>query len=124
MIGLFQVIEGREEKALEVPEEHIVEREHCIKKQRVDVLEAVPRRAGFMGGKAKDAASRKRIIFASEIDAGVMAAMMEDTPHVRADSAQIEDIVQGLVDARPGRDGVVIAVVGDVQQEECLREAA
>jgi hypothetical protein len=59
-----------------------------------------------------------------EIDAGVMAPMMEDTPHVRADSAQIEDIVQGFVDVRPGRDGVVIAVMGDVQQKECLREAA
>src|SRR5258708_7598872 len=81
MIGAFQIIVGREEKALEVPEEHIVERKHCIKEQRIDVLEAVPRRAGFMGGKAKDAASRKRIIFAVEIDAGVMAPMMEDTPH-------------------------------------------
>ena len=76
-----------------------------------------------MGGKAKDAASRKRIIFAVEIDAGVMATMMEDTPHVRADSAQIEDIVQGFVDVRPRRDGVVIAIMGDVQQKECLREA-
>src|SRR5208282_6743031 len=115
---------GREEKALEVPEEHIVEREHGIKEERIDVLEPVPGRAGFIGGKAKDAASRERIIFAVEIDAGVMTAMMENTPHVRADSAQIEDIVQGLVDARPGRDGVVIAVMGDVQQKECLREAA
>ena len=50
--------------------------------------------------------------------------MMEDTPHVRTDSAQIEDVVQGFVDERPGRDGVVIAVMGDVQQKECLREAA
>src|SRR5208282_4097659 len=115
---------GREEKALEVPEEHIVEREHRIQEERIDVLEAVPRRAGFMGSKAKDAASRKRIIFAVEIDAGVMAPMMEDTPHVRADSAQIEDIVQGFIDPRPGRESVVSAVVGDVQQKEGLREAA
>src|SRR5580658_8055233 len=124
MIGTFQIIVGREEKALEVPEEHIVEREHRIQEKRIDVLEAVPRRAGFMGGKAKDAASGKRIIFAVEVDAGVMAPVMEDTPHVRADSAQIEDIVQGFVDARPGRDGVVIAVMGNVQQKESLREAA
>src|SRR5271168_1530032 len=124
MIGAFQIIVGREEKTLEVPEEHIVKGEHCIKEQRVDVLETVPWRPGFIWCKAKDAASRKRIIFAVEIDAGVMSAMVEDTPHVRTDSAQIEDIVQGLVNARPGRDGVVIAVVGDVQQEECLREAA
>src|SRR5258706_6291797 len=124
MTGAFQIIVGRKEKAFEVPEEHIVEREHCIKEQRIDVLEPVPRRAAFIGGKAKDAASRKRIIFAVEIDARVMAPMMEDTPHVRADSAQIEDIVQSLVDARSGRNGVVIAVMGDVQQKECLREAA
>src|SRR5271170_6443322 len=124
MIGAFQVIVGREEKALEVPEKHIVEREHRIQEKRIDVLKAVPRRAGFMGGKAKDATSRKRIIFAVEIDAGVMAPMVEDTPHVRADPAQIEDIVQGFVDARPGRDGVVIAVMSDVQQKERLREAA
>ena len=77
-----------------------------------------------MGREAKDAASCKRVIFAVKIDAGVVAAMMEDTPHVRADSAEIEDIVQRLVYERPGRDGVVVAVVGDVQQKECLREAA
>src|SRR5271154_7181418 len=124
VIGALQIIVGREEKALEVPEEYIVEREHGIKEQRIDVLEPVPRRAGFIGGEAKDAASRKRIIFAMEIDAGVMAAMMENTPHVRADSAQIENIVQGFVDTRPGRDGVVIAVMSDVQQKERLREAA
>ena len=53
-----------------------------------------------------------------------MTTVMEDTPHVRTDSAQIENIVQGFVDARPRRDGVVIAVVGDVQQEECLRDPA
>jgi hypothetical protein len=80
--------------------------------------------AGFIGRKAKDAASGERIVFAVEIDAGVMAPMVEDTPHVRADSTEIEDIVQGFVDERPGRDGVVIAVMGDVQQKECLREAA
>src|SRR5277367_5334106 len=104
MIGAFQIIVGREEKALEVPEKYIVEREHRIQEKRIDVLEAVPRRAGFMWGKAKDAASRKRIVFALEINAGVMAPMMEYPPHVRADSAQIEDVVQGFVDARPGRN--------------------
>src|SRR5580692_13117743 len=72
MVGAFQIIVGREEKALEVPEEHIVEREHGIKEQRVDMLEAMPRRACFVGAKAKDTTPRKRIIFAVEIDAGVM----------------------------------------------------
>src|SRR3984957_2904469 len=57
-----------------------------------------------------------------EIDAGVMPPMMENTPHVRTDSAQVEDIIQGFIDQRPGRDGVVIAVMSDVQQEKCLRE--
>jgi len=54
----------------------------------------------------------------------VVASMMEDTPHVRVDSANIEDIVQGLVYGRHRRDGVVVAVVGDVQQKERLGEAA
>src|ERR1700679_4370373 len=53
-----------------------------------------------------------------------MTAMMEDTPHVRAHAAKIEDIVQGFVDLRPRRDGVVIAIMSDVQQKERLREAA
>src|SRR5258708_34465287 len=100
MIGAFQIIVGREEKALKVPEEHIIEREHCIKDERIDVLETVPWRAGFIRCKAKDAASRKRIIFAVEIDAGMMAAMMETAPHLRADSAQIEAIVPVFLDAR------------------------
>jgi hypothetical protein len=49
-----------------------------------------------MGRKPKDAASRKRVVFAVEIDAGVVAPMMQDAPHVRVDSANIEDIVQRL----------------------------
>src|SRR5271154_4719503 len=53
-----------------------------------------------------------------------MAPMMEDTPHVRADSAQIEDVVQCFVDERPGRDGVVIAIMRYIQQKERLRQAA
>ena len=124
MLGALQIVVGREEKALKVPHENIVEREHRVKEQRIDVLEPVPARAGFMGRKPKDAASRKRVVFAVEIDAGVVAAMMEDAPHVRVDSANIEDIVQGLVYGRHRRDGVVVAVVGDVQQKECLGEAA
>src|SRR5580704_6735276 len=124
MFGAFQIFVAREEKAFKVPEENIIEREKCVREQRIDVLEPVPWRVGFMRGKAKDAASRKRIIFAMEIDAGVMAAMMQDAPHVRADSAQIEDIVQGFIYARPGRDGVVIAVMRDIQQKEGLREAS
>src|SRR5580658_1552593 len=124
MFGSPQIFVGREEKALEVPEEHIIDRKQRINEQRVDVLEAVPWRAGFVGRKTKDAAAGKRVIFAVKVDAGVMAPVMEDTPHVRVDSAQIEDIVQGFVDARPGRDGVVIAVMGNVQQKESLREAA
>lgn len=124
MFGAFQIFVGREEKALEVPKEHVVKREQCVNEQGIDVLESVPWRPGFIGREAENAASRKRIVFAVEIDAGVMAPMMEDTPHVRIDSAQVEDIVQGFVDERPGRDGVVIAVMGDVQQKKCLREAA
>src|SRR5271155_237904 len=124
MLGASQIFVVREEKALEVPEKHVIEREQRVNEQRIDVLEPVPWQPGFIGRKAKDAASRKRVIFAVEIDAGVMAPMMEDAPHVRTNSAQVEDIVQGFVYERPGRYGVVIAVMGDVQQKECLREPA
>jgi hypothetical protein len=49
--------------------------------------------------------------------------MMEDSPHVRVDSAKIEDVVQGFVYRGHGRDGVVVAIVGDVQQKERLRQS-
>ena len=123
VFGALQIVVLWGEKALEVPDEYVVERKQSVKQQHVDVLKPVQWRPGLMGRKAKNAASRKRIVFTVEIDAGVMAPMMEDAPHVGADSAQIEDVVQGFVDDRPGRDGVVIAVVRDVQQEECLRES-
>src|SRR5208337_4706032 len=97
MLDALQIIMGREEKGFKVPEKNIVEREQRVKEQRIDVLEAMQARAGFMGGKAKDAASRKCIVFALEIDAGVVAAMMENAPHVRADAANIENIVQKLI---------------------------
>src|SRR5260370_18187592 len=124
MPGAFKIVVGWEEKALKVTHENIVEREHRVKEQRIDMLEPVEGRARFMGRKAKDAASRKRVIFAVEIDAGVVASMMKDTPHVRGDSANIEDIVQSFDYQSQRRHGVVIAVMGDVQQKECLGEAA
>jgi hypothetical protein len=55
-----------------------------------------------------------------DIDAGVVASMMEDAPHVGVDSANIENIVQGFVYSRHRRDGVMVAVVRDIQQKECL----
>ena len=55
MFGAPQIFMVGKEKALEVAEEHIVEREHRVNKQRVDVLEAVPRGPGFIRCKAKDA---------------------------------------------------------------------
>src|SRR5579863_2147784 len=57
MFSPSQIFMGRKEKALEVPEEHIIEREHRVNEQRVDMLKAVPWRPGFIGGKAKNAAS-------------------------------------------------------------------
>ena len=124
MFGAFQIVVGREEKGFKVPDEYVVERKQRIKEQRIDMLKAVHARAGFMGRKPKNASAGERVVFAVEIDAGVVAAMMENAPHVRADSADIEDIIQELVYGGHGRDGVVVAVVGDVQQEECLGEAA
>src|SRR5271170_1357386 len=124
MFRTSQIFMARKEKALEVPKEYIIEREHRVNEEHVDVLEPVPWRSGFIRGKAKDATSRKRVVFTVKIDAGVVTPMMEDSPHVRTHSAQIKDVVQGFVDVRSRRDGVVIAIVGNVQQEECLREAA
>src|ERR1035441_3844314 len=102
MPGLFQIVVGGEEKALKVPHEHIVERKHRVKEQRIDVLEPMQRRPGFVRRKAEDAASGKRVVFVVEIDAGVVASMMEDPPHIGADSTNIENIVQGFV-YRPHR---------------------
>ena len=87
MPGALQISMGREEKVLKVPDEDIIEREECVEEERIDMLKPVQRRPGFVGREAKDATSRKRIILSVEIDAGVMTPMMEDTPHVRADSA-------------------------------------
>ena len=39
MLGTFQIVVGREEKALKVSYEDVVEREQRVQEQRVDVLE-------------------------------------------------------------------------------------
>jgi hypothetical protein len=124
MPGPIQIVVGRKEKALKVSYENIIKREKRVQEQRVDMLEALQRPAGFMGRKPKDAASRKRVVLALDIDARMVPSMVEDTPHVRVDSANIEDIVQGFVYGWHRRNGVVVAVVGDIQQKECLGEAA
>jgi hypothetical protein len=111
----FQIVMGWEEKALKVPNENVVEREQRVQEERIDVLESLYTRARFVGGKSKQAASRQRVVFRVDIDAGMMASMVEDTPHVRADSTKIEHIVQSLVYGRHRRDGVVVAVMRDVQ---------
>jgi hypothetical protein len=64
------------------------------------VLEPVHRYAGIVRGKAEEAAAFDGIVLAMEVDAGVVSAMVEDAPHVRADAAQVEDVVQGFVDDR------------------------
>jgi hypothetical protein len=82
MPGPAQIVVGRKEKALKVPYENIIKGEQRVQEQRVDVLEPLQRLARFMGRKPKEAASRQRVVFAVDIDAGVVASMMEDTPHV------------------------------------------
>ena len=57
-----------------------------------------------------------------EIDAGMVASMMEDPPHVGADSTDIENIIQRFVYPPLRRNGVVVAIVRDVQQKEGLRD--
>src|SRR5579872_6606171 len=57
MFSASQIFMVWKEKALEVPKEHIVEREHRVNQQRVDVLEPVLGRPGFVRRKAKNAAS-------------------------------------------------------------------
>jgi hypothetical protein len=64
MPGTLQVVVGWKKKGFKVPYENVVEREHRVKEQRIDVLEPVLARAGFVGCKPKDAASGKRIVFA------------------------------------------------------------
>jgi len=120
MTGAFQIAMGGEEKALKVSYEDVVEREHGVKEERVDVLEAVQRCAGLMRRKAEDATSCESVVLAMEIDAGVVASMMENSPHVGVDSAEIEGVIEEFVYGRRGGDGVVVAVVGDIEQEECL----
>src|ERR1700749_278876 len=71
----------------------------------------------------EDSAPRKSVVFTVEIDAGVVASMVEDAPHVGTDSAEVEDVVQRLVDEWPGGDGVVVADVGNVQQKKGLGKA-
>ena len=56
------------------------------------------------------------------VNAGVMSAMVENPPHVRADPTQIEHIVQRLVDRRLRADRIVVAVVRNVQQQKRLRQ--
>ena len=74
--------------------------------------------------KTKQAAPLNRIILAMQIDAGMVPPVMQNTPHVRADPAEIEDIIQALVDRRARGDCVMVAVMGDIQQKKRLREAA
>ncbi len=87
------------------------------------MLEALHPGAGFVGRKAKDASSSKCVVLTVEIDAGVVAPMMEDTPHVRVDPANIESVVQDFVYRPRRRDGIVITVMRNVEQKECLGEA-
>ena len=124
MAGAPEVIVLGKEEALEIAHEDVIEREHRVEEQAVDVLEAVPPGAGLVGGEAEDAAAGEGVVFAVEVDAGVVAAVVQDAPHVGVDAAEVEGIVEGLVDQRRGGDCVVIAVVGDIQQEKCLGEAS
>src|ERR1700683_58810 len=123
MFGAFQISVSRKEEAFEIPHENIVERKESVDEQRIDMLEPMPRCARFVRRKAEDAASRKRVVFTVKIDAGVVAPMMENPPHVRVDSTNIENIVQDFVYRPHRRDGIVVAVVRDVQHQECLGEA-
>src|SRR5271156_4296379 len=72
MFGTFQIIVGWEEKTREVPDQHIVEGEQRVNEKSIEVLEPVPWRSRFIGRKAKDAAPGQRIVFAVEIDAGMI----------------------------------------------------
>ena len=74
---------GREEKALKIPYENVIEREQRVQEQRVDVLEPLKTGEGFVGRKPKEAASRQCVVFRVDINAGMVASMVEDTPHVR-----------------------------------------
>jgi hypothetical protein len=87
------------------------------------VLEPLQARAGLVGREPEYAASREGVVLTVEIDAGVVASMVEDPPHVWIDSTDIENIVQGFVYRWNRRDGIVVAVVRDIQQKESLGKA-
>src|SRR5579871_555372 len=57
-----------------------------------------------------------------QVDAGMMAAMMQNPPHIGTDSAEVEDVVQPFVNPTLGRNSVVVTVVRDIQQKEGLRD--
>ena len=61
------------------------------------MLEPLDAQAGFVGRQTKDATPCQRVVFTVEIDAGVVAPVMKDTPHVRVDAANIESVVQKFV---------------------------
>ena len=82
MLGAFQIVVRREEKALEVSYENIIERKQRVDQERINVLEALPATAGFVRRKSKNAAPRKCVVLGVKVDAGVVPAMMQDTPHV------------------------------------------
>ena len=123
MFGAFQISVGGKEEALKVSQENIIEGKESVNEQRVDVLEPVPGCARFVWRKAKDAASGKRVIFPMQIDAGVVPSMMQDAPHVRIDSTDIENIIQSFVYRPERRNRIVVAVVRNVQHQECLGQA-
>ena len=77
-----------------------------------------------MRRKSKDAASRKRVVFTVEIDAGVVAPVMQNTPHIGVDSTNIKNIVQRFVYRPCRRNRIVVAVVRDVQHQKSLGQPA
>ena len=78
------------------------------------MLEPLQGQSGFVRRKSKDASPGKRVVLTVKIDAGVVTAVMEDSPHVRTDPSHIENIVQSFVDRSHRRNGVVVAIVRDV----------
>ena len=78
------------------------------------MLEALHRPVRFVGCEAQETAAGKGVIFTMNVYTGMVSAVVQDAPHIRADPAEIEDIVKGLVHRGRGRDRIVVTVMGDI----------
>lgn len=119
-----QIVVGWKEETLEIAHKNVVQREEGVEHEGINVLEAVDGLVLLVWCEAQKAAAGKSVIFAVDVDTGVMPAVVQDAPHVGTDAADIEDVIESLVYRFAGGNRAVVGVVGDVKQKEGLGQAA